>query len=201
MVSVTFKKEEDYAEVMQNTNPVIAAYTTAIARLKLNEYIQQLGDRVLYFDTDSIIYRTDLTDPTHQLIPTGTSLGEMTNELSDYGPDAYISEFVSGGPKNYGYKVSGTRDGKDVTCMKVRGITLTNTASKTVNIKILKQMVYDLAKKDRITTFDIVSRRINVNRKNRQIVTKTVSKKFRIVYDKRIIGPNFTTFPYGYQFY
>jgi len=31
-------------------------YTTAIARLKMYTYIEQLQGRVLYFDTDSIIY-------------------------------------------------------------------------------------------------------------------------------------------------
>lgn len=35
VIAVTYKKKEDYIEVMANTNPVIAAYTTAHARLKL----------------------------------------------------------------------------------------------------------------------------------------------------------------------
>jgi len=33
-----------------------------------------------------------------------------------------------------------------------------------------------------------------------QVVTKNISKKFRVVYDKRILGPNFYTYPYGYSF-
>jgi len=34
--------------------------------------------------------------------PTGDFLGELTDELSGYGPGSYIDEFVSGGPKQYG---------------------------------------------------------------------------------------------------
>jgi len=85
LVQVVYKKEDDHADVMQNTNPVIAAYTTPIARLKLNSYIEQLQDRVLYFDTDSIIYLTNLKNPDHKMVQTGFSLGEMTNELKEYG--------------------------------------------------------------------------------------------------------------------
>ena len=38
------------------TNVAIAVYTTAQARLKLYSYLEKLGDRVLYYDTDSCIY-------------------------------------------------------------------------------------------------------------------------------------------------
>ncbi|XP_015596665.1 uncharacterized protein LOC107268423 [Cephus cinctus] len=37
------------------TNVVIAAYTTAQARLKLYDYLEKLDRRVLYYDTDSCI--------------------------------------------------------------------------------------------------------------------------------------------------
>lgn len=51
MVAVTYEQGEDFVDVLPNTNPVIAAYTTAQARLKLYSYIEKLQDRVLYFDT------------------------------------------------------------------------------------------------------------------------------------------------------
>ncbi len=51
MVRVVYKKETDFVEVLKNTNAVIAAYTTCQARLKLYSYIEQLQERVLYFDT------------------------------------------------------------------------------------------------------------------------------------------------------
>lgn len=48
--------------------------------------------------------------------PSGGLLSDMANDLEDGG---YIVEFVSGGPKNYGYITS---TGK--VCCKVRGFTL-----------------------------------------------------------------------------
>lgn len=51
LVSVSHSKETEFVEVMGNTNTVIAAYTTAQARLHLYSFIEKLQDRVLYFDT------------------------------------------------------------------------------------------------------------------------------------------------------
>jgi hypothetical protein len=51
MVSVSYKNIDDYVQVASNTNPIIAAFTTCHARLKLYTYLEPLGKRVLYFDT------------------------------------------------------------------------------------------------------------------------------------------------------
>ena len=40
-------------------------------------------------------------------IDTSETLGKFKDELlSDYGPETYITEFVSGGPKNYAYRLN-----------------------------------------------------------------------------------------------
>jgi len=54
MTAVSYTKENDFVEVMGNTNVVLAAYTTAQARLRLYDYIKHLGERALYFDTGKI---------------------------------------------------------------------------------------------------------------------------------------------------
>jgi len=54
MTAVSYTKENDFVEVMGNTNVVLAAYTTAQARLRLYSYIEPLGERVLYFDTGEV---------------------------------------------------------------------------------------------------------------------------------------------------
>ncbi len=51
MVAVDFCKWSEYVEALPNTNPVIASLVTAQARLKLYTYLEQLEDRVLYYDT------------------------------------------------------------------------------------------------------------------------------------------------------
>uniref|UniRef100_A0A915HF12 Uncharacterized protein n=1 Tax=Romanomermis culicivorax TaxID=13658 RepID=A0A915HF12_ROMCU len=81
-----------------------AAYTTAQARLKLYSYIKSLKNGVLYSGTYSIIYLSSIDKQQYQ-VPTDWCLGEMTNELREHGPGSYITEFVSGGPKNYAYRL------------------------------------------------------------------------------------------------
>uniref|UniRef100_A0A915JN84 DNA-directed DNA polymerase n=1 Tax=Romanomermis culicivorax TaxID=13658 RepID=A0A915JN84_ROMCU len=66
--------------VMGNTNAIIAPYTAAQAQLKLYSYIEGLKIRVLYFDTDSIIYLS-LVDKQQYQVPTSWYLGERTDEL------------------------------------------------------------------------------------------------------------------------
>jgi len=55
------------------------------------------------------------------MVETGDRLVDMTSELK---PCEYISEYVSGGPKNYSYKTHNTETGTEATVCKVRGITL-----------------------------------------------------------------------------
>lgn len=79
MVQVNYDLLDDFVEVLANTNTVIAAYTTAQARLKLYSYIENLQERVIYFDTDSIIYLTRPQDTYHVQI--GNYLGMRTEIL------------------------------------------------------------------------------------------------------------------------
>ena len=53
-VEMRWKYKEEFVESNIKTNVVIAAYTTSQARLKFYSYLEQLGSRTLYADTDSI---------------------------------------------------------------------------------------------------------------------------------------------------
>ena len=55
-VEVHYSNTEEFAEQDNKTNIVIAAFTTAYARLKLYDLLDLLQERVLYYDTDSVIY-------------------------------------------------------------------------------------------------------------------------------------------------
>ena len=107
VIEFAYKKIEEDAVKGSKTKIFIAAFTTCQARLKLYESLEVLGDRVLYYDTDSVIYTWK---PGQTEIPLGDYLGDMTNELDE---GDYIVEFVSGGAKNYGYA---TKHGK--SCVK-----------------------------------------------------------------------------------
>ena len=84
------------------TNVVIAAFVTSQARFKLYSELKILGKRVLYFDTDSIIYKKSTVYNYEPSI--GDFLGEFTNEI-DPNEGKEIVEFVSAGPKTYSYKL------------------------------------------------------------------------------------------------
>lgn len=69
--------------------------------MELYKYLDMLAtDRALYFDTDSVIFTFKYGDVMPER---GDFLGQLTDELAEYGPGSYIDEFVSGGPKNYAF--------------------------------------------------------------------------------------------------
>jgi len=194
MVLVSHTKTEEFVDILPNTNVVLAAYVTAQARLKLYSYIEKLDNRVLYFDADSLIYLSSKTDVYN--VPIGCSLGEMTNELKGFGPNAFISEFVSAGPKNYGYRIS-NQEVELKTALKIRGFRMNNRAADLLKLEVVKNMVFDFVKNCTVSTIDIPYSQITRD-KDRNVLTKPVNMKYRVVYDKRIVLSDFTTIPYGY---
>ncbi|KAG5891209.1 hypothetical protein JTB14_036126 [Gonioctena quinquepunctata] len=115
---VNWEYREEACDSLPTVNVVIAAFVTAQARLKLYSYLEQLEKRVLYYDTDSVIY---VSRPGEFDIPTGEFVGDMTDELEKEGLNSYITEFVSGGPKNYSYTLWSTKDQEHKTGVKSRG--------------------------------------------------------------------------------
>lgn len=94
---------------LRTTDLLLAAFVTANARLRLYAALDLLGERVIYHDTDSVVYEKRPGEPD---IPTGTALGEWSDET---GGDPVV-EFVGLGPKTYAYR---TLRGK--TCVKSKG--------------------------------------------------------------------------------
>ena len=192
MVEVKYTLEEGFEEPLCNANVVIAAYVTTQARLKLYEYLEILQKDVLYFDTDSVIY---LKRPETPIVPTGNYLGDMTNELEEYGPGAYIREFVSAGPKNYAYEVYA--NGKVDTIVKIRGFTLDSITGKRLNMKTLKRKVFSFVHGKCKEETKVVHWKI-VRSREGHIRTVPQSKTYSLVVDKRYVTKDFISYPYGY---
>ncbi|CAG2244982.1 unnamed protein product [Mytilus edulis] len=186
MVRLQWINNEKFVEESGKTNVVIAAYTTAQARLQLYKYLENLGDRSLYCDTDSIIFSSK---PGDWRPMTGDYLGDLTDEL----PNNNIEVFVSGGPKNYAFKLTKPDKAGNQTCCKIRGITLNYKNSLELNFEIVKEMVKGRMKS--ITVTDEYKIRRNV--KSSDIITCVEEKDYRIVFDKRVLKDNYTTVPYG----
>ncbi|KAL6419046.1 hypothetical protein ACFW04_014108 [Cataglyphis niger] len=135
VVYVSWRLRQDAIVPSPLINVVIAAYTTQ-ARLKLYSYLERLDHRVLYYDTDSCIYKN--SDNPHEYEPsTGNFLGDMTDELESYSRGSYIEVFVFGGPKFYAYVVRPTIERMNI----VKGITLNYENSQLVNFSIKNLLI------------------------------------------------------------
>ena len=70
MAQMTYNFKDQFVDNSKNTNIYIACFTTSHARLMLYNKLDYLKEKVLYFDTDSIIWADDGT----KHIETGDSL-------------------------------------------------------------------------------------------------------------------------------
>jgi hypothetical protein len=186
---VNWQYQNDALVQSSTTSVVIAAFTTAQARLKLFKYLNELGPRALYYDTDSIFYVSKNGD--HDL-PISTMLGDLTDELPEKGAGTYISSFVSGGPKFYAYKYN-TPYGAEQTVCKIKGIRLNYSTGEKINF----QSIRDLISGD---TNEIVLSSQAIRRTDfHDVLSLTETKTCKTVYGKwRFIGLR-QSYPYGYK--
>ncbi|KAK9686004.1 hypothetical protein QE152_g37525 [Popillia japonica] len=200
------------------TKPGINAHTVQIindSTLVVNwEHKEKLGERVLYYDTDSVIYISRpgewevplgnfLGEMTDELecygegkweVPLGNFLGEMTDELECYGEGSYITTFASGGPKLYNYRVYSPAEDKYYDTVKVKGITINHNTSKIVNFQSLCDMVLKKGDEPKYITTKNIRRTIDHN-----VVTRAVTKTFRPTFSKRRRLENYGSVPYGHK--
>lgn len=189
-VLVNWEQKEEAADVLGTGNCVIAAYVTTQARLKLYEHLEKLDTRCLYCDTDSCIYVSS-GEPEEYEPPIGSFLGDMTDELEDYGPESYITEFVSGGPKTYAYTVS-TKNTYKTIC-KFKGITQNYGTSKLANFETLKNQILKNREPVKITT------RIIARTRDHDVITREQTKDMQPNFMKRKRTNDYDSVPYGYK--
>lgn len=186
------KKEKDACEGAGKTNIFIACFTTALARLTLYAELEKLGEQVLYYDTDSVIYRWKRGEP---FIPTGIFLGEMTDEL---GGDP-IMEFGSAGPKSYCYQ---TMSGKS-EC-KNKGTKSSFEIKQVLNSDSMMQHIQqELANPLQCRRLMIIDIKDHFVRDStyKTVSLKDIVKVFGLNWDKRIVEKGTgATYPYGYIF-
>jgi hypothetical protein len=107
-----FPRYDTPSYISRTTAPSIACAITSAGRLELLRMLEHLDDRVMYYDTDSVIYRgIAATDPT----PT-REFGGWGNELEDGDK---ITEFIGIAPKVYAYKTE-----KGETHIRAKGMTV-----------------------------------------------------------------------------
>ncbi|XP_071114812.1 uncharacterized protein [Haliotis cracherodii] len=190
MVEVTDTRKEEFQTPHPHFNAAVAAWVTTQARLELYEALTMVGRRVLYFNTDSLIYihRLNKTNPV-----LGHSLGELTDELNGNT----IKTFVSGGPKNYGLEIMKPRpDGIHITVCKVRGFTLNYRNQQYLNFDTMKRLIMGQrhGKEGEKIGLHYPHQIIHKGPQHwNNLVTRPTRKDYRAIYNKGYIVYNETT--------
>ena len=169
----------------RETSVIHAAFVTCYARLKLYEELKQIGERVLYFDTDSIIYVAKEDDYRPKL---GDYLGELTNEIDETDGN-FIDEFVSAGPKNYAYKTD-----IGITKCTVKGFALNHLTKLKLNFDTIKELVTE----DQQKKIEIEQLKFRRDKHDWSIKTEVINQQYGFVYDKRVLFEDLTTLHYGF---
>ena len=132
------------------------------------------------------------------MVPVGKFLGQMTDEIKQYGPRARIVEFVSTGAKSYGIKIE-KENGDFIEIVKSKGFTLSYAISKHIN---MGKMIDFVKKKciEGVTTEEFVFSRGIRTQRNHEITTNPIRKTFKVTANKRIVipGDTFETYPFGF---
>ena len=191
ILEAVYTRVHDNAVKGTKTNIFVTAFTTCHARLKLYESLDILQEQVLYYDTDSVVYKWRPDQPS---IATGDFLGDMTDELDG----DVITEFVSGGAKNYGYT---TRQGKAVC--KVRRFTLNVRGAAVLNFQTMKDNILTELENplDHRRTTNVVTPcyfQRDLEQKRIKVVPRI--KQYGLVFDKRVMDTDTkSSYPYGYE--
>ena len=202
LVRGEYQDDNHLLQDMQNrrkVSPAIGSFITMYGRMMLYDQMKQLKKRVLYHDTDSIIY--EFENEMYN-IPLGECLGDWEDELKGQP----IIEFVAIAPKTYAYKYL---DKPVLQCdepywdwngmkypikevVKVKGVKQGYDSLKTLNFKGLHDLVMKL--KTEISTEQLM---FLWDQKKFQMRTKWQQKSTIMNYVKGIIGDNYFTYPPG----
>ena len=196
------------------SNIALASFVTAWGALRLWDEMNKLKERVLYHDTDSVIYQHD---PDKYNIPEGKYLGEWEDET---GGKPIVS-FVSTGPKTYAYayldKVEPvttlrfeeliktntdywlSEDSKSLQTLvyncKCKGFSLNAYNSQQVNFKTLHKLVIGEE-----TYLKTKALKFYWNRIMNEMKSSYEDKYLSFKYDKGHIDfTNYMVYPYGYE--
>ena len=148
--------------------------------------MDKLGPRVLYCDTDSIIYWTEegLYEP-----KLGDNLGDFTDEISGEKGE-HVVEYVGVGEKFYGIKSN-----NGYTHALCKGIAFSRLTSLDLNFETFKEMAIENPFKE----IDVEQLKFFREKKDWTVRTEVFSKKVKDTFNKRQILPNLIdTVPYGF---
>ena len=169
-------------------NKAVAAMVTAHAQLILLKAMEQLDERVLYHDTDSIV--CVLKEGEDLQRDFGITMGEGLGQWELEHPtreEGEITEFVAIGPKAYGLRFSNAPD-----ILKIKGCNLSSFRNSHMNFDMMVKMVDEQAKSA------VHHLNIKFERARHQMIAYTQSKQVQATSLKGVqVG--YQIFPHGYE--
>lgn len=137
----SYKRTDDFIENARRYNPYLGAFVTAHARRRLHEEMKRIGfTRILYCDTDSIIYVTKEDEGTYDT-SNKPGLGNWASELEPY-EEQWGTEFMSSGPKSYCLMFNQPGSDENTFTMKQKGLTLNYNNSKLLNPDVMRTCIF-----------------------------------------------------------
>lgn len=198
-------RDNDIRTNMKKTSPALGSFITMYGRTMLLEQMQKLGKRVLYHDTDSIVY--ERVEGEYN-IPLGKCLGDWEDELKGKP----MIEFVALAPKTYSYRylddpVDETVDGckywqwegrhypiREVT--KIKGVKQCFETKSSIDFDTMLALVNRT--KDAIHTEQLL---FSWNMREMKMTTRYIDKQTSFRYGKGVVGTDYFTYPPGVEQY
>jgi hypothetical protein len=139
--------ENDEMSNHESSNIYIASFITAYARIQLTtEALLPLNNRVLYHDTDSVIYVAEGDDMVMPEQLRGERLGQWENECGEVEVNGvkmidFFTEFVCLAPKTYGLI---SYSGKN-NVVKCKGFSMHHTNAELLTFESMKKQAEAMA--------------------------------------------------------
>ena len=192
IVVMEYIHSEDFQEPDCKTNVIIASMCIAYVCLKLWKIMNQLGKRVMYHDTNSVIC---VCCPGQWKPPIDKYLGDLADELACHEASRgyWIVEFVSCSAKNYAYRLNIGQ----VMCI-VRGFSLNFSASQVVNLNSMKQALHAWRDVNAYPEMVTLKTMIMRDKLTAIVYTSMMPKHYSVVYNKRVVNNDLSTIPFGY---
>ncbi len=142
-------------------NPLIGAMVTGWGRCTLWEAAHKLADRLIYMDTDSMIFIQKPGDENLQILPELDEIGLLGGWTNEMQADDFIRVFAASGAKSYGYITDrGVHSSHAYACMhmnlpaspfclsllgdvklKCKGVQQTSQASEILDMQVFKALI------------------------------------------------------------
>jgi hypothetical protein len=123
------------------------------------------------------------------------TLGELTDEIAEYGPGAHITKYVSIGPKSYCLEVKVPGKEEPIEIRKIKGVTLKFNNKHQTDFSAMKSLVDGELDDITIKIVNQIERASDF----RIFTRKDCSKKVQLVYTKRARVGAYDTQPWGFR--